>query len=120
MDDPPHVLQNVLVRIEKLTNGFIAFDFETGPAVGIVRSANKILQGGAKDLARAMTYRFGVLNMAVGGASAGISAIPEERDGAIATFVEEATERVAAGSAQSIPATIFDPRSSTAIRFATA
>lgn len=97
MDDPPHVLHNVGVRIEKLTTGFIAFDFDDGPAVGIVRSANKILQGGAKELARAMTYRFGVLNMAVGGASAGISAQPEDRDAAIAKFVDEATERAAAG-----------------------
>lgn len=97
MDDRFRVLHNGQVPIEKLTNGFIAFDFDDGPAVGIVRSANKILQGGAKDLARAMTYRFGVLNMAVGGASAGISAPPEERDAAISTFVDETIPHVTAG-----------------------
>lgn len=85
------------VAIEKLTDGFIAYDFTDGPAVGVVRAAPKILQGGAKEMARSMTYRFGILNMAVGGASAGINAKPEERDEIIAGFVSEATEMVASG-----------------------
>lgn len=85
------------VPIHKLTNGFIAFDFADGPAVGAVRAAPKILQGGAKEMARSMTYRFGILNMAVGGASAGINAPADTRDEAIGAFVADAVELVAAG-----------------------
>lgn len=83
--------------IQKLTNGFIAFDFDDGPAVGVVRAAPKILQGGAKEMARSMTYRFGILNMTVGGASAGINAPADNRDAAIAEFVGDASELVTSG-----------------------
>ncbi len=66
------------MAIHKLTStdAFVAFDLDGAPAAGIVRSAPKILQGGAKDLARSMTYTFATLGMQRGGASAGINAQP--------------------------------------------
>lgn len=90
---------NVEVSIHKLssTNAFIAFDLDDAPAAGIVRSAPKILQGGAQDLARSLTYSFATFEMKRGGASAGINATPDERPAAVAAFVEELGPMVSEG-----------------------
>lgn len=78
---------------------FVARDFEPDvPAIGIVRSANKILQGGAKELARSRTYQCAAFNMKVGGASAGISAKAEDRAAAIEAFATELADQVAGGT----------------------
>ena len=92
--------QNDSVPIQKLTNtdAFVAIDLDGAPSSGIVRSGPKILQGGAKDLARSLTYAFATLEMQRGGASAGINAKPEDRDSAIAAFVDELTPQVANGT----------------------
>jgi len=89
------------VGIHKLdqVEAFVARDFEPDvPAIGIVRSANKILQGGAKELARSRTYQCAAFNMKVGGASAGINAPVDERAAAIETFAAELADQVASGS----------------------
>lgn len=85
--------------IQKLTstNAFVAIDLEGVPAAGVVRCAPKILQGGAKDLARSLTYTFAAFEMKRSGASAGINAAGDARGEAIAAFVEELTPEVAAG-----------------------
>ena len=46
-----------MVGLRKLssTNAFVVTDLVDVPSFGIVRCAKKILQGGAKDLARSMT-----------------------------------------------------------------
>ena len=80
------------------TDAFIVSDLEDVACFGIVRSAPKILQGGAKDLARSMTYSFASLEMKYGGASGGINAGPDERSQAIESFVEEIRDEIAAGS----------------------
>lgn len=87
------------MSIHKLssTDAFVAFDLEGAPASGIVRSAPKILQGGAQDLARSLTYAFATLEMPRGGASAGINAQPDDRAAAISAFVEELTPMAADG-----------------------
>jgi glutamate dehydrogenase/leucine dehydrogenase len=88
------------VRIHKFssTEAFIAIDLEgAGMSSGPVRWAGKVLQGGAKDLARSQTYTYAVLGMARGGASAGISADGPDRSVAIEAFVAEAGELVASG-----------------------
>ncbi len=59
------------------TDAFIVTDLEDVPCFGIIRSAPKILQGGAKDLARSMTYTFAAFEMQYGGASGGINAKPD-------------------------------------------
>ncbi|MDH5238789.1 MAG: hypothetical protein OEW85_14360, partial [Acidimicrobiia bacterium] len=54
---------------------FVAIDLEGAErSVGIVRQARKILQGGAEDLARSLTYTFASLELRQSGASAGVNA----------------------------------------------
>ena len=87
------------MKIEKLAgNAFIAHDLDDAPCeLGVVRAAPKVLQGGAKAMARTTTYTFAVRGLKVGGASAGISAEPDVVDAAVAAFVEGVAERAAEG-----------------------
>jgi len=89
------------VRIHKFesTTAFVAIDLADAEASsGPVRWARKVLQGGAKDLARSQTYTFAVLGMKQGGASAGISAEADDRAEAVAAFVGEVASMVAGGT----------------------
>ncbi len=89
------------MRIHKLasTEAFVAIDLEEAEASsGPVRWARKVLQGGAKDLARSQTYTYAALNMRRGGASAGISAEGPDRDAAVEAFVSETADLVADGT----------------------
>ncbi len=89
------------MRIHKFetTEAFIAIDLEGAEASsGPARWAKKILQGGAKDLARSQTYTYAALGMKRGGAAAGISAPPEDRATAIDAFLTEAEPLVADGT----------------------
>lgn len=87
------------MKIEKLGgNAFIANDLPDAPCTtGVVRAAPKVLQGGAKAMARTTTYTFAARELQVGGASAGISAEGEDLDAAIAAFVEAIAERAGDG-----------------------
>jgi len=81
------------------TNAFVVRDFDNDiPAFGIVRSAPKVLQGGAKELARSQSYQCAVFNMRCQGASAAVNAAPDERDAAVAAFVEELLPLVSGGA----------------------
>ncbi len=85
------------MRIQKFstTEAFIAIDLADAEASsGPVRWARKVLQGGAKDLARSQTYTYAALGMKRGGASAGISAEGPDRDSAIQAFVAEMADIV--------------------------
>lgn len=89
------------MRIHKFTttDAFVAIDLDNAEASsGPVRWARKVLQGGAKDLARSQTYTYAVLGMKRGGASAGISAEGPDREAAISAFVAEAGDLVADGT----------------------
>ena len=95
------------------TDAFIVTDLEDVSCFGIVRSAPKILQGGAKDLARSMTYSFASFEMQYGGASGGINAKPDIREQAVAAFVDEIQDDVLGGSlgldpGKGIPEGAFD------------
>lgn len=71
-------------------DGFVLLDIEDAPgAVGIVRSAPKILVGGAEMLARSVTYTFAAFGIRASGASAGVNAKPDGRADALAAFSEE-------------------------------
>jgi len=86
--------------VEKLdtVDAFIVFDLDDAPeSVGIVRSARKILPGGAGDLARSMTYAFATFEMQRSGASAGINAVDDDRADAVAKFTAEIAPMVASG-----------------------
>ncbi|MFN0092097.1 MAG: hypothetical protein ACKVWR_17790 [Acidimicrobiales bacterium] len=88
------------MKIQKLksTDGFISWDLDGAErAVGIVRSAPKILQGGAEMLARSVTYSFAAFGLPISGASVGVNAKPEDRPGALASFVDEVLPMVETG-----------------------
>ncbi len=87
------------MKIHKLetTDAFIAFDLEDVPSVGITRLARKVLQDGAKLLARSTTYSFASFGLKMGGASAGINAEGDDVDPAVTSFVDEVKELVASG-----------------------
>ena len=79
-------------------DAFVALDLAGAEAAsGPVRWARKILQGGAKDLARSQTYTYAALQMRRSGASAGINAEASARAEAVAAFVAEAAALVADG-----------------------
>jgi glutamate dehydrogenase/leucine dehydrogenase len=85
--------------IQKLTStdGFIAFDLEGAPAVGVVRLAPKVLRDGAELLARSTTFAAASFGLQVGGGSAGLNAQPDGRDAALVAFAEEVAELVHSG-----------------------
>jgi glutamate dehydrogenase/leucine dehydrogenase len=76
------------------TDAFIAFDLDDAPALGVVRLAPKVLRDGAELLARSTTYAAASFGLRVRGGSGGINAKPDDRDAAVASFVEEVTELV--------------------------
>ena len=75
---------------------FVVTDLVDVPSFGLF-VVQKILQGGAKDLARSMTYTFASFGMQRGGASGGINALPDEKEEAIESFVSELADDVASG-----------------------
>ena len=89
------------MRLHKFSDvdAFVALDLPDAEAAsGPVRWARKILQGGAKDLARSQTYTYASLQMRRSGASAGISAEASRRSEAVAGFVAEAAALVPDGT----------------------
>jgi glutamate dehydrogenase/leucine dehydrogenase len=87
------------VQVHKLqsTDGFIVFDLDDAPAVGVVRLAPKVLRDGAELLARSTTYAAASFGLSIAGGSAGINAKPDDRDAALAAFLEEVAPLVESG-----------------------
>jgi hypothetical protein len=85
--------ESPVVKVHRLsaTDGFIAFDLDAATTcVGVARLAPKVLQDSAVLLARSVTYSFASFGVAGhAGASAGINAKPDDRDGAVKAFIEE-------------------------------
>ena len=72
------------------TDGFVVLDLDDAPmAIGIVRSAPKVLVDGAKWLARSETYRYAFFDRKVSGASAAVNAPVDAKAEAIAAFATE-------------------------------
>jgi len=94
------------VRIHTLssTDAFVAFDLDDAPSVGVTRLARKVLTDGAELLARSTTYAFASFGIQMGGGSAGINAEGDDRDPAVAAFVEEMRSAVAEGRWATDPA----------------
>ena len=89
------------MRLHKFSDvdAFVALDLDGADAAsGPVRWARKILQGGAKDLARSQTYTYAALQMRRSGASAGINAEAPGRSEAVAAFVAESAALVSEGT----------------------
>ena len=87
------------MKFHKLTStdAFIVFDLDDAPAVGVVRQAPKVLRDGAELLARSTTYAAASFGLPVGGGSAGINAKPDDREAAVAAFMEEVSSLVDEG-----------------------
>ena len=79
----------MFIRKLTTTDAFVAVDLADVPGHGAVRCAPKILQGGARDLARSTTYALAALERRETGISAGINVAPEDRDAAVAAFAAE-------------------------------
>jgi len=72
------------------TDGFVVIDLDDAPmAVGIVRSAPKVLVDGATWLARSETYRYAFFGRKVSGASAAVNAPVDAKAEAIEAFATE-------------------------------
>jgi hypothetical protein len=81
------------------TDAFVVVDLDGAErADGVIRWAKKVLVDGARTLARSRTYAWAILGERVSGASAGVSAPPEDRATAITRAVEELGERIAGGA----------------------
>ena len=87
------------MKYQKLssTDAFIVFDLDDVPAVGTTRLARKILRDGAELLARSTTYAFASFEIRMSGGSAGINAEGDDRDAAVAGYVDDVKELVSSG-----------------------
>ena len=80
----------VTMRRLTSTDGFVVIDLDDAPmAIGIARSAPKVLVDGATWLARSETYRYAFFGRRVSGASAAVNAPIDEKAAAIGAFVTE-------------------------------
>jgi len=89
------------VGLQKLSSidGFVIVDLDgAAHADGIVRCAKKVLIDGARTMARSRTYSWALLERQVSGASAGINAVPEDRDAAVRAFVDEVKGQIDSAS----------------------
>lgn len=76
-------------------DAFVFVDLDgAGTATGVVRSARKILVDGARSLARSETYSWALMGRPHSGASAGINAVDDVREAAIAAFDRTVTDQV--------------------------
>lgn len=87
------------MHVHKLTStdGFVVFDLDDAPAVGVVRLAPKVLREGAELLARSTTYAAASFGLRVRGGSGGLNAKPDDRPAAVEAFVQEVAELVETG-----------------------
>jgi glutamate dehydrogenase (NAD(P)+) len=76
------------------TAGFVAFDLDCPLSAGGTRRAPDVTRAEAALLARAMTYKFAVLEQQVGGAKAVLRADDAGKDDAIARYCAEITPMV--------------------------
>ena len=79
----------MFIRKLTATDAFLAVDLADVAGHGVARLAPKILQGGARDLARSTTYALAILERRETGISAGINATPEDRTVALTAFAGE-------------------------------
>src|SRR5262245_58752393 len=89
-----------MASIERLrtVDAFVAFDLDGAAfSAGGTRLAPDASEQEAALLARAMTYKFGVLHAEVGGAKGAVRAAAETRDDALARYCDEIRPWVEAG-----------------------
>jgi len=76
------------IRLKSI-DGFVAFDLDCPTSAGGTRLAPDVNERETQLLARAMTYKFALLGVQIGGAKGAIRARPEERDEAIRRYCDE-------------------------------
>ena len=92
-------LQKITGPDDSQMTGFVVIDLDGAEhADGVVRSAKKVLQDGARTLARSRTYAWALMGHQISGASAAVNVPPELLDGGVAAFVDAVRDQVAAGS----------------------
>jgi hypothetical protein len=95
------------VKVQRLstTDGFIVWDLDDAKSsAGVVRLAPKVLQDGAVLLARSVTYAFASFGVAGhAGASAAINAKPDDREAAVAAFLDEVRPLAESGQLRLTP-----------------
>ncbi len=79
----------MFLRKLETVDAFVVVDLDGVPGSGVVRLAPRVLQNGARDLARSRTYALASLGRRETGLSAGINAQPGQGDEAVAAFVAE-------------------------------
>ena len=83
---------DALMRVERLAtvDGFIVFDLDdVRVSAGGTRLAPDVTEAEVAHLARAMTYKFGILGTRMGGAKAGVRAEQSEKPEVMARYCEE-------------------------------
>ena len=73
----------------KTVDAYVAFDFECPTSAGGTRLAPDVTARETQLLARAMTYKFAVLGVNLGGAKAAIRATDADRDEALRRYCDE-------------------------------
>jgi glutamate dehydrogenase/leucine dehydrogenase len=73
----------------KTVDAYVAFDLDCPTSAGGTRLAPDVTERETQLLARAMTYKFAVLETRFGGAKGTIRATPAERDDAVRRYVDE-------------------------------
>lgn len=83
-----------MIRLDSV-DGFVAFDFpDARVSAGGTRYAPDVDESEAAVLARAMTYKLGVLSQRVGGAKGAVRGTPEQHEELMARYCEEIREMV--------------------------
>jgi len=108
------------MRILKLktVDAYLAFDLECPTSAGGTRLAPDVTERETQLLARAMTYKFAVLGVKIGGAKATIRATDAERDDAVRRYVEEIRRWSRAARFSHPPTWARSPRTSARFRAA--
>jgi len=73
----------------KTVDAYVAFDLDCPTSAGGTRLAPDVTERETQLLARAMTYKFAVLQTRFGGAKGTIRATPAERDDAVRRYIDE-------------------------------
>src|SRR5258708_38891295 len=85
----PTLVESMKTLRLKTVDAYVAFDFECATSAGGPRLAPDVTERESQLLARAMTYKFGVLGVNFGGPKGAIRAVPADRDDAIRRYGDE-------------------------------
>jgi glutamate dehydrogenase (NAD(P)+) len=73
----------------KSVDAYVAFDFDCATSAGGTRLAPDVTEHETQLLARAMSYKFGILGVPIGGAKAAIRATGDQREEALRRYCAE-------------------------------